>query len=345
MADFTDALEKVVLGTPRKIMMTEGGAASGPRTTRAGTRCSACSPRAPTRCGRSRSSRAGTRSASPSRARTPTSTRTRSRTCAAGSSARSAAEAAEEVVYGDVSTGAESDLDQVSRIARQMVGRWGMSERIGPDRGAAGRGPGAAVPVRRLRPVAGDPGAGGHARPAGSWTSATSGRCGCSGTTGTGWTGSPQALLRARDAGRRGGVRGGRRAPDRPARTCPGAVGEPVGPVLGTGPERAVSSSQGAHSACRAGSGHDHRTDPHPPAPLGPSRSRPPPSSASSPPGCSPPRPTRRCRRRPPPSCSSTCRARRSTGCPARWCRTPTWACRRCRPAARAPTAPRRSRC
>jgi cell division protease FtsH len=35
-------------------------------------------------------------------------------------------------VYGDISTGAESDLDQVGRIARQMVGRWGMSERIGP---------------------------------------------------------------------------------------------------------------------------------------------------------------------------------------------------------------------
>jgi cell division protease FtsH len=40
--------------------------------------------------------------------------------------------AAEEVVYGDVTTGAESDLEQVTRIARQMVGRWGMSEAIGP---------------------------------------------------------------------------------------------------------------------------------------------------------------------------------------------------------------------
>jgi cell division protease FtsH len=35
-------------------------------------------------------------------------------------------------VYGDVTTGAENDLDQVSRIARQMVGRWGMSETVGP---------------------------------------------------------------------------------------------------------------------------------------------------------------------------------------------------------------------
>ncbi|MEV6633555.1 ATP-dependent zinc metalloprotease FtsH [Actinoplanes sp. NPDC051470] len=40
--------------------------------------------------------------------------------------------AAEEVVFGEVTTGAESDLDQVSNIARQMVGRWGMSEAIGP---------------------------------------------------------------------------------------------------------------------------------------------------------------------------------------------------------------------
>jgi cell division protease FtsH len=39
--------------------------------------------------------------------------------------------AAEELVYGNVTTGAESDLEQVTRIARQMVGRWGMSDRIG----------------------------------------------------------------------------------------------------------------------------------------------------------------------------------------------------------------------
>ncbi len=40
--------------------------------------------------------------------------------------------AAEEVVYGNVTTGAESDLDTVTRIARSMVGRWGMSDAIGP---------------------------------------------------------------------------------------------------------------------------------------------------------------------------------------------------------------------
>jgi cell division protease FtsH len=40
--------------------------------------------------------------------------------------------AAEEVVYGDVTTGAENDLEHASDIARQMVGRWGMSPAIGP---------------------------------------------------------------------------------------------------------------------------------------------------------------------------------------------------------------------
>src|SRR5436190_9782613 len=39
--------------------------------------------------------------------------------------------AAEQIVYGDVTTGAESDLEQVTSIARQMVGRWGMSDAVG----------------------------------------------------------------------------------------------------------------------------------------------------------------------------------------------------------------------
>lgn len=40
--------------------------------------------------------------------------------------------AAEEVVFGERSTGAESDIQQLTDIARQMVGRWGMSAAIGP---------------------------------------------------------------------------------------------------------------------------------------------------------------------------------------------------------------------
>jgi cell division protease FtsH len=39
--------------------------------------------------------------------------------------------AAEQEVFNIVTTGAENDLEMVTRIARSMVGRWGMSERIG----------------------------------------------------------------------------------------------------------------------------------------------------------------------------------------------------------------------
>jgi cell division protease FtsH len=40
--------------------------------------------------------------------------------------------AAEHLVYGVVTTGAENDLMQVTRIAREMVVRWGMSPKVGP---------------------------------------------------------------------------------------------------------------------------------------------------------------------------------------------------------------------
>jgi cell division protease FtsH len=39
--------------------------------------------------------------------------------------------AAEEVVYGTKTTGAESDIEQATDLARQMVTRWGMSEKLG----------------------------------------------------------------------------------------------------------------------------------------------------------------------------------------------------------------------
>ena len=39
--------------------------------------------------------------------------------------------AAEALVYGETTTGAESDLEQATALARQMVGRWGMSDQIG----------------------------------------------------------------------------------------------------------------------------------------------------------------------------------------------------------------------
>jgi cell division protease FtsH len=131
MADFTDALEKVVLGTPRKIMMSllerertahhEGGhALLGMLTPGADpVRKVSIIPRGHA---------LGVTFQSPDSDQYAYSEPyLRGRIVGALGGM-----AAEEVVYGDVSTGAESDLDQVSRIARQMVGRWGMSERIGP---------------------------------------------------------------------------------------------------------------------------------------------------------------------------------------------------------------------
>ena len=50
---------------------------------------------------------------------------------------------AEELVFGEPTTGAESDIVQLTEIARQMVARWGMSQAIGPlvVTSADGRGP------------------------------------------------------------------------------------------------------------------------------------------------------------------------------------------------------------
>jgi len=52
--------------------------------------------------------------------------------------------AAEKLVYDVVTTGAENDLQQVTMIAREMVTRWGMSDRVGPlnlGTGEDGAGP------------------------------------------------------------------------------------------------------------------------------------------------------------------------------------------------------------
>ncbi len=40
--------------------------------------------------------------------------------------------AAEELVFGDITTGAANDLEKVSKLARQMVTEYGMSEELGP---------------------------------------------------------------------------------------------------------------------------------------------------------------------------------------------------------------------
>src|SRR5204862_5118692 len=53
---------------------------------------------------------------------------------------------AERVVYGELTTGAESDIQNLTQIARSMVGRWGMSESIGPIAVTEGRSDGMLLP-------------------------------------------------------------------------------------------------------------------------------------------------------------------------------------------------------
>ena len=190
MADFTDALEKVVLGTPRKIMLTveerrrtahhEGGhALLGMLTPGADpVRKVSITPRGHA---------LGVTFQSPDADQYAYSEDyLRGRIVGA-----LGGKAAEEVVYGTTSTGAESDLDQVSRIARQMVGRWGMSPKIGPI---------AVLPAEGTeQPFLGDSNGPSQAtrewstrRRGGSSTSATRGRSRCCGTTVTGWSGWPR---------------------------------------------------------------------------------------------------------------------------------------------------------
>jgi cell division protease FtsH len=40
--------------------------------------------------------------------------------------------AAEEIVFGEITTGASNDLEKITNMAKQMVMRYGMSERLGP---------------------------------------------------------------------------------------------------------------------------------------------------------------------------------------------------------------------
>ena len=131
MSDFTDALEKVVLGAARKVMLTReerertafhesGHALLGMLTPGADpVRKISIVPRGHALGVTFQSPESDVYSYSERYLRGRI-------TGALGG------RAAEDLVYGEVTTGAESDLDQVSRLARQMVGRWGMSDRIGP---------------------------------------------------------------------------------------------------------------------------------------------------------------------------------------------------------------------
>ncbi len=54
--------------------------------------------------------------------------------------------AAEKVVFNDLSTGAESDIQNLTQVARGMVGRWGMSDAVGPIAVTDGRQDGPLLP-------------------------------------------------------------------------------------------------------------------------------------------------------------------------------------------------------
>ncbi|MDD3758883.1 MAG: ATP-dependent zinc metalloprotease FtsH [Advenella sp.] len=58
--------------------------------------------------------------------------------------------AAEEIVYGTKTTGAENDIEQVTELAQNMVTRWGMSEKLGMVKLAASQNPYLGVAQRQL---------------------------------------------------------------------------------------------------------------------------------------------------------------------------------------------------
>src|SRR5207249_723858 len=130
-ADFTDALERIVLGAERQVMMTDedrsrtayheaGHAIVGMLTEGADpVRKVSIIPRGLA---------LGVTFAAPETDRF----NYREPEVEARIKVALGGRAAEEVVYRETSTGAESDIQQLTEIARQMVGRWGMSSAIGP---------------------------------------------------------------------------------------------------------------------------------------------------------------------------------------------------------------------
>jgi cell division protease FtsH len=142
--DFTDALERVILGAERRLVLTaadrrrtayhEGGhALVGMLTPEADpVRKVSIIPRGPA---------LGVTHAAPDADRFNYDERALTARILVAIAGR----AAEELVFGDLTTGAESDLQQLTQIAHAMVTRWGMSAELGPialpDGESAGAGP------------------------------------------------------------------------------------------------------------------------------------------------------------------------------------------------------------
>jgi cell division protease FtsH len=145
MADFTDSLEKILLGAPRGIILTpedrertayheSGHALVGMLTREADpVRKVSIIPRGMA---------LGVTLATPDADRVSYSREDLDAKIKVALGGR----AAEEVVYGKITTGAESDIQQLTQIARQMVGRWGMSDKVGPIAVLPGDGQGPLLP-------------------------------------------------------------------------------------------------------------------------------------------------------------------------------------------------------
>jgi len=130
-ADFTDALERIVLGAERQVMMSqedrrltayhEGGhAIVGMLTPRADpVRKVSIIPRGMA---------LGVTFSAPDADRF----NYREPEILAKIKVALGGRVAEEIIFGEISTGAESDIEQLTGLARQMVGRWGMSGTLGP---------------------------------------------------------------------------------------------------------------------------------------------------------------------------------------------------------------------
>jgi cell division protease FtsH len=128
--DFTDALEKIILGAPRSMVLSEedrrrtafheaGHAIVGMLTPGADpVRKVSIIPR-----GRS----LGVTFSAPDNDRVNYERGGLTARLDVGYGGR----VAEELVFDDITTGAENDIEQVTQLARSMVGRWGMSERVG----------------------------------------------------------------------------------------------------------------------------------------------------------------------------------------------------------------------
>jgi cell division protease FtsH len=131
MADFTDALEKIVLGAPRGVVLSEEERRRTAYHEAGHALVGMLSPGAdPVRKVSiiPRGMALGVTISAPESDRSNYDEpylHSRIRVALGG-------RVAEEIVYGTVTTGAESDIQQLTGLARGMVGRWGMSKAIGP---------------------------------------------------------------------------------------------------------------------------------------------------------------------------------------------------------------------